>query len=454
MMTFFEKTKQYRDPEVLADAYLKEYFKTNKPVYPLNPFQMLRDSGIVFALKRFSKLEGIYIPASSENDTAIVGINFNRPIVRQRFTAAHELCHHLRDADKHIACPIGQKDAGEYFADKFAAAVLMPLSELRKQTTPRKNPTTGYITFDDALEIADYFGVSFESCVYRLAYKLHAIDGDIDPDELKKRISRYKPDKKRQEKGMYSLKLYEGLVNSYADVLAFQPTDHARLVFQTNYIYNDSRMEGIQTTPEAAAEIVTDLRLKAQNSQYCIEDNEAFLSIAGHFAMYQEILSSPVKETCSVFELLGLHKKLFSFFPHPEYGGSFRQSNSVVREAKCEVVEYQQIPTVLIGVEAELKDLLFRRQTLTLSEYIEGVIIIHHKLTVIHPFGDGNGRTLRAFLNVLLVRSKISPVYIKTDEKEEYINALSIADTQDSYIPLFECLFKCILRSSIDLSDS
>ena len=46
--------------------------------------------------------------------------------------------------------------------------------------------------FDDALEIADYFGVSFESCVFRLAYKLHAIDGDIEPDELRKRITKYK----------------------------------------------------------------------------------------------------------------------------------------------------------------------------------------------------------------------------------------------------------------------
>ena len=52
-------------------------------------------------------------------------------------------------------------------------------------------------SFDDILKkIADYFGVSFEACVRRIAYKIHAVEGDIENKELKKRIRRYHPDKK------------------------------------------------------------------------------------------------------------------------------------------------------------------------------------------------------------------------------------------------------------------
>ena len=29
------------------------------------------------------------------------------------------------------------------------------------------------------------------------------------------------------------------------------------------------------------------------------------------------------------------------------------------------------------------------------SEVIKQAAVIHHRLTVIHPFGDGNGRTVR-----------------------------------------------------------
>lgn len=147
MTTFLNKAKLYKNPEKLAEDFLKAYFHGTSPAFPLNPFQMLKDTGVEFVLKRFKKLEGIYIPASSENDIPLVGINFERPITRQRFTAAHELCHHFRDADKHIACPIGQKDDCEYFADKFAAAVLMPIPEMEKQLEYKRKNNSRYVTF-------------------------------------------------------------------------------------------------------------------------------------------------------------------------------------------------------------------------------------------------------------------------------------------------------------------
>ena len=57
-------------------------------------------------------------------------------------------------------------------------------------------------------------------------------------------------------------------------------------------------------------------------------------------------------------------------------------------------------------------------------------------------------------MNVLLVRNQVSPLYIKAEQKDEYVNALSLADTQHSYVQLFECLLKCLLRSSVDLNDA
>ncbi len=452
MNNFLDKAKRSRNPDRLADEFLSVYFKDTPIVFPLNPFQMLKDLGVLFVLKNFKSLEGIYLPATGTDDIPMVGINNNRPIARQRFTAAHELCHHLRDADKHFACALGSRDENEYFADKFAAALLMPIDELYRQAQVRWNPKTKTVSFDDVLEIADYFGVSFESCVFRLAYRLRAIDGDIDKQELKKRIKRYKPDQKRKAKNFNALVLYEGLIDAYSDVLKFTPNEHARLVFQNNYIYNDSRMEGVQTTLEASAEIVADLRLNEQNSRYCTEENEAYLSVAGHYCMYQAIFDQPKNKTCSIWDMLGLHRKLFSYYPCPEFSGTFRQSDTMVLGAKFETTTHSNIIRELQELEEVLKELLSNKDSLTLSAYIEQLTIIHHKLTVIHPFGDGNGRTLRAFYNMLLISSGISPLYIKTEEKEEYVQALNKADLFGSYVDLFECIFKCLLRSNVDLN--
>jgi len=138
-MQFETEAKQYTDPEKMAAAYLVKYYGDQKIEYPINPFKMLKDEGILFSLMDFKKLEGVYIPVSSTDDVPVVGINVNRLITRQRFTAAHELCHHFRDADKHISCPIGSKNAAERFAEGFAAALLMPINELRAQVNKRKN---------------------------------------------------------------------------------------------------------------------------------------------------------------------------------------------------------------------------------------------------------------------------------------------------------------------------
>ncbi|MBP5631560.1 MAG: ImmA/IrrE family metallo-endopeptidase, partial [Clostridia bacterium] len=291
-MQFEIDAKKYTDPEKMAADYLVKYFGNQRIEYPINPFQMLKDEGILFSLQDFNKLEGVYIPASTIGDVPIVGINANRPITRQRFSAAHELYHHFHDAGKQISCPIGSKNAAERFAEDFAAALLMPINELRAQVNKRRD-TSNFVSFDDVLEIAVFFGVSFQACLFRIAYMIHAISGNTEPDELRKRTNKYKPEKERKRHHITYTKLYEGLIDCFREQLSFTPSDHARYIFQNEYIYNDSRMEGLDVTPEQASEIVTDLRLKMQNSEYCNQENDAYLSIAGHYDMYQEIFSEP-----------------------------------------------------------------------------------------------------------------------------------------------------------------
>lgn len=101
--SFLDIAKQYINYETMAADFLAAYFGDDTIVYPINPFEMLKDSGVEFLFRKFKKLEGVYIPASDETDIPIVAINFERPITRQRFTAAHELCHHFRDRDRQVS---------------------------------------------------------------------------------------------------------------------------------------------------------------------------------------------------------------------------------------------------------------------------------------------------------------------------------------------------------------
>ncbi len=52
----------------------------------------------------------------------------------------------------------------------------------------------------------------------------------------------------------------------------------------------------------------------------------------------------------------------------------------------------------------------------------------HYKFIRIHPFDDGNGRTVRILMNFILMKFGFPPVIIKTEDRENYFLALRQAD--------------------------
>ncbi len=48
----------------------------------------------------------------------------------------------------------------------------------------------------------------------------------------------------------------------------------------------------------------------------------------------------------------------------------------------------------------------------------------HFRLTAIHPFGDGNGRTARLLMNLLLLRQGYPPIAVRPEDRKPYLDAL------------------------------
>lgn len=438
--------------EKMVYSFLREYsmMKGHKLSFPINPFQMLKDLDVLFSFRPFKKYDGIYIPASDENDIPIVGINLKRPITRQRFSAAHELCHHLKDANNVFVCTPNPKSTVERYAEDFAAELLMPSSKLRQKVEEREK--NGYVDFDDVLYIADFFGVSFSACLYRIAYRLHKIKGDTSPKSLAKRIEKYKPINRRKELGMYDTVLYEQLFDAIGDSFKITPTPYTCQKFKSEYVYHDSRLEGIDIDEETAAEIVTDLRLYKQDSQYCKESNKNIIEVAGLTLAYDYAFEE-AKNEISIYEAKHLNEKLFSTSEFPEYGGRYRETNTLVLGAKFETIDYRKIPEEMYYLDKEIKQFMDEYDKLSLSSFVEQVVRIHHKLTVIHAFRDGNGRTSRAFANMMLLKRDIPPVFFKKAEKDEYKDALGKVDATNQFDALYERFFKSILNSYSALTD-
>ena len=77
---------------------------------------------------------------------------------------------------------------------------------------------------------------------------------------------------------------------------------------------------------------------------------------------------------------------------------------------------------------------------------IELAAIAHYKFVYIHPFIDGNGRTGRLLMNLILMRSGFPPVIIKKSERLAYYSYLDQANDGDIR-PLIRFIARCTERT-------
>ncbi|MCI5048448.1 MAG: Fic family protein [Aquisalinus sp.] len=73
----------------------------------------------------------------------------------------------------------------------------------------------------------------------------------------------------------------------------------------------------------------------------------------------------------------------------------------------------------------------------------------HFKLVAIHPFDDGNGRTARLLMNLILLRSGYPPLVISPDVRPDYIDVLERRHLTGEVRP-YELFMTGQLRRSLD----
>lgn len=75
---------------------------------------------------------------------------------------------------------------------------------------------------------------------------------------------------------------------------------------------------------------------------------------------------------------------------------------------------------------------------------------MHYRLVTIHPFDDGNGRTARLLMNLLLVRGGYVPVPVRPEDRQEYREALKTAQlAQDDTAPAFQAFMHRRLAATL-----
>lgn len=448
-MNFFTYTERQLANHVLKEIEEKE----GKISFPIDPFKLLKDSGVLISFSDFEKLEGIIL--NDEDNVTIVSINRQRPWTRQRFSAAHEYCHFIKDLKRttdelsQIECWTKTNEPIEKYADNFASELLMPIKYLKEKCDEYKDEK-GFISFESIIYISEYFGVSFESCLFRIAYKLRMIEGDVEPSNLKKKIRKFKPDVKRKE--LIATNNDFLLIGNAIDSFTYCMVDLSNNIgakFLNKYIYYDNKLENVEQ--ENVPYILADLQYNRENSEFFKSDDDRIFMTLGNYAMQEYVLTTD--NLPKISDCCNLHKILCSYAPFPEYSGFYRTEDAVLYRGTTQPVSWREIPNELEKLNAEFEYFKENNDELKISEYIERIVYFIYRFIKIHPFSDGNGRVSRALLNWMLKQKNIPPIYIDDSCRDEYYEALSSIDVSGDYVPLILLIEKRVINTLIELHD-
>ncbi|XP_054708993.1 protein adenylyltransferase Fic-like [Uloborus diversus] len=185
------------------------------------------------------------------------------------------------------------------------------------------------------------------------------------------------------------------------------------------HIYHTVAIEG-NTMTLAEARSVVETRM-AVPGKSIMEHNE-ILGLESALRYINKTLVNK-DELITVVDILEIHKRVLGNVD-PLGAGTFRQNQVFVGE---------HVPPLASDVADLMEEFVNWLQSETILQLhpVNQAALAHYKLVYIHPFVDGNGRTARLLMNLILMRAGYPPVIIRKQDRARYYKYLQLANEGD-----------------------
>ena len=197
----------------------------------------------------------------------------------------------------------------------------------------------------------------------------------------------------------------------------------ARLLLRTESIAS-SKVEGMQVDARtlARAEVSNDIGQKAAPTA---------LEVLGNIdAMQLAIETATAEQSVGVAQIVEIHRALLEQAPNSHIAGRIRTEQNWIGGNNYNPCGADFVPPPPEEVDWLLGDLCRFCSDDRLPPLVQAAIA-HAQFETIHPFEDGNGRTGRALVQVILRRRGLAPAYVPpisvilAANKERYISGLT-----------------------------
>ncbi|WP_420641405.1 Fic family protein [Candidatus Leptofilum sp.] len=145
------------------------------------------------------------------------------------------------------------------------------------------------------------------------------------------------------------------------------------------------------------------------------------------------------KEPISAFHVRQIHALVLAKIDD-DNAGQYRTIQVRIVGAAHEPPPGWEIPALM----TDWADWLGKQENVL--DTVELAALAHHKLVAIHPFIDGNGRTARLIMNLILMRAGYPPAIIARINRQQYYRVLAQAD-RGKPEPLVNFVARAVERS-------
>jgi len=196
----------------------------------------------------------------------------------------------------------------------------------------------------------------------------------------------------------------------------------ARLLLRTESIAS-SKVEGMQVGIRQLARAESRMETGGRASSTILE-------VLGNIdAMQLAVDEAATAERIGVEHLTAIHGKLMANAPNSRFAGIVRSDQNWIGGNDYNPCGADFVPPPPEHVDALLRDLCEAAADDSLPPLVQAAII-HAQFETIHPFDDGNGRTGRALIHVVLRRRGIAASYVPpisvvlATHRERYVQGL------------------------------
>lgn len=209
--------------------------------------------------------------------------------------------------------------------------------------------------------------------------------------------------------------------------------------FRIGFTYSSNALEGNTLTISETKILLEDgITVGGRPLKDCYE-------AVGHGTAYDFMLELARQPDMDITEdtIKKLHR-LFYQKVDADHAGSYRTIQVYISGT-----EY--IPPSPDDVPLLMKELVNKLNSSRAAVHpIELAAMAHKRLVDIHPFVDGNGRTARLLMNLILVNAGYGVVSIPPVLRNDYINALSASRRIDDMEPFSKLIAECVIETERD----